>query len=109
MDHARDADALLMPDPRSLHQLWNEHIHGNGDNKPAKCFARAERGQCKLKCSRRKVLWGLVSGMVRAGGTDGQAIDKICAVCGPNRSVTDVINGTRRDKRNSTLHHSLCV
>ena len=54
VDGSADPRAVLMPNPRDLHQLWREHTHGSGRNKPAKFFARAERGKVKFACSRRK-------------------------------------------------------
>ena len=37
--------ATLSPKPRTLYDLWNEYQHGIGDQKAAKDFTAAERGQ----------------------------------------------------------------
>ena len=62
-------NGILMPNPRTLHQLWDECPHGIGNNKAAKCFIRAERGRYKHKCSRREIVWELISSLVRPGDT----------------------------------------
>ncbi len=60
--------ATLMPSPRrSLHDLWQEYHHGVGGRKAALLFSYSERGRSKHRYSRRKVVWDLVSSLVRMG------------------------------------------
>ena len=80
--------------------LWDEYITGIGLNKPAKYFTRAERGTCKYKYSRRKIVWDVVDRLVRTGLPARDAIDRIYAHYGPNLSPTAIINSLRKDKKN---------
>jgi hypothetical protein len=96
--------ATLMPTPRSLHDLWQEYHHGVGGRKAARLFSYSERGRSKHRYSRRKVVWDLVSSLVRMGDTAETAIDKIYAVYGGQTSVTNIINGLKRDKKDGTLN-----
>ena len=98
-----------MPNPRTLHQLWEEFEHGVGNNKPAKYFTRAERGRYKFKYSRRKIIWDLIAARIRATDTAGMAIDKIYAAYGPSSSVTTIINNYGNDKKNGTIPHQLWI
>jgi hypothetical protein len=102
-------NASLMPTPRNLHDLWHEYMHGIGGRKAARLFSSFERGRVKFKYSRRKVVWDLVAGLVRAGHTAERAIDSIYAVYGGSISVTNIINGLKRDKKDGTLCPNLCV
>jgi len=99
--------ATLMPTPRSLHDLWREYQHGVGGRKAARLFSYTERGRSKHRYSRRKVVWDLVSGLIRQGHTAETSIDKIYAVYGGQTSVTNIINGLKRDKKNGTLNPNL--
>ena len=101
--------ATLMPTPRSLHDLWQEYLHGVGGRKPARLFSYTERGRSKHRYSRRKVVWDLVSGLVRLGYSSEVAIDRIYAVYGGQTSVTMIINGVKRDKKNGTLSPNLTI
>jgi len=96
--------ATLMPTPRSLHDLWQEYHHGVGGRKAARLFSYSERGRSKHRYSRRKVVWDLVSSLVWMGDTAETAIDKIYAVYGGQTSVTNIINGLKRDKKDGTLN-----
>ena len=72
--------------------------------KPARLFSYTERGRSKHRYSRRKVVWDLVSRLIRMGDTAETAIDKIYAVYGGQTSVTNIINGLKRDKKDGTLN-----
>jgi hypothetical protein len=99
--------ATLMPTPRSLHDLWSEYLHGVGGRKPARLFSYTERGRSKHRYSRRKIVWDTVLGLVRQGHTSELAIDKIYGVYGGQTSVTKIINGLKRDKKEGTLSPNL--
>jgi hypothetical protein len=95
--------ATLMPTPRSLQDLWHEFHHGVGGRKAARLFSYSERGCSRNRYHRRKVVWDLLSGLVRMGDTAETAIDKIYAVYGGQTSVTNTINGLlKRDKKDGT-------
>jgi hypothetical protein len=96
--------ATFMPTPRSLHDLWHKFHHGVGGRKAARLFSYSERGRSKHRYHRRKVVWDLVSSLVRMGDTAETAIDKIYAVYGGQTSVTNIINGLKRDKKDGTLN-----
>ena len=91
--------ATLMPTPRSLHDLWQEYEFGVGGRKAAKLFSYSERGRSKHKFHRRKIVWDLISGLVRQGHTADSGIDRIYAVYGGQTSVSNIINGLKRDKK----------
>ena len=99
--------ATLMPTPISLHDLWSEYLHGVGGRKPARLFSYTERGRSKHRYSRRKIVWDTVLGLVRQGHTSELAIDKIYGVYGGQTSVTKIINGLKRDKKEGTLSPNL--
>jgi len=99
VDNQRDARALLMDNPRNLHQLWDEYVNGIGNNKAAKYFTRAERGPCKFKYSRRKLFWDLVEKLIRRGQASADIIENIYQSYGPSLSVTAIINHIRENKR----------
>ena len=101
--------ASLMPTPRSLYDLWQEYQHGIGGRKPARLFSHSERGHVKHKYHRRKIVWDIVSGIVRQGHTSDAAIDRLHAIYGAQTSVTNIINGLKRDKKNGTLSPNLRV
>jgi len=95
----RQQEATLMPTPRSLHDLWAEFEHGVGGRKAAKLFSYSERGRCKHRYHRRKIVWDLIGGLVRAGHTAQVEMDRIYTVYGGNTSVTTIINSIKRDKK----------
>lgn len=107
-DHAMML-ATLMPTPRSLHDLWQEFQHGVGGRKAARLFSHSERGRSKHRYHRRKIVWDLVAGLVRQGHTADAGIDRIYAVYGGQTSVTNIINGLKRDRKNGTLSPNLRI
>jgi hypothetical protein len=62
--------ATLLPTPRSLHDLWQDHEHGVSGRKTARLFFHSERSQT---------------------------------------SVSNIINGLKRDKKNGTLNPNLRI
>ena len=102
------SNATLMPNPRNLEQLWEEYEIGSGGRKAAKLFTRQERGTCRFKYSRRKIVWDLIASLVRAGRTAPAVIDSIYAAYGPI-SVTQIINRVREDKKHHRLPATLRV
>jgi hypothetical protein len=97
-DHAMIL-ATLMPTPRSLHDLWQEYEHGVGGRKAARLFSYSELGRSEHKYHRRKVVWDLIGGLVRQGHTADGSIDRTYAVYGVKTSVSNIINGLKRDKK----------
>ena len=104
-----DATGSLSPNPKSLYILWDEWERGIGGRKPAKEFTLAERGKSKHKYHRRRIIWRLISEMVRSGSTSDAAIDKIYSSYGNNLSVTEIINRIKRDVKAKTLPVNLQV
>ena len=98
-NNGQPAVAQLSPLPGNLHSLWREWTHGIGRQKAASLFTAMERGQNKYKFHRRKVVWEVISHLVRSGRTAQTAIDMIYAAYG-NGSVTSIINRMRRDRAN---------
>ena len=93
----------LMPMPRSLHDLWQEYHHSVGGKKPLDSYT--ERGHSYYWPSRQcKVIWDLVSSLVWMGDTAETTIDKIYPVYGGQTSVTNIMNGLKRVKRDVTLN-----
>ena len=101
----------LSPNPKNLFQLWREYQVGIGGRKAARLFSQSERGgKVKHKYCRRKVIWSLVSGLVRQGGfTSDTAIDLIYTVYGQQTSVTNIINSIKKDQKDGTLNPNLQV
>jgi hypothetical protein len=106
-DHAMML-VTLMPTPRSLHDLWQEFQHGVGGLKAARHFSHSERGRSKHCYHRQKIVWHLVAGLVRQGHTADAGVDRIYAVYGGQPSVTNIINGLKRDKK-GTLSPNLRI
>ena len=79
-------NATLMPKPSSLHNLWQEYMHGVWH-----------------KYHQRKIVWDLIAGLVRQGHTADTAIDIIYAIYGGQTSVTNIINGLKRDQKSGAL------
>lgn len=90
--------STLSPLPRTLYDLWTEYQYGIGGRKAAKDFTATERGRVKYSYHRRKVVWDVIAGLVRAGHTSNVAIDRIYDVYGRGQSVTNIINRMRRDR-----------
>jgi hypothetical protein len=102
-------NATLMPTPRSLHNIWQEYMHGVGGRKPVWHFSHTERGCVRHKYHRRKIVWDLIAGLVRQGHTADTAIDIIYAIYGGQTSVTNIINGLKRDQKSGALSPNLRV
>ena len=98
-NNGRPALAQLSPLPRNLHALWQEYTDGVGGRKAARLFTAQERGQNKYKYHRRKVVWEVISRLVRGGRTAQTSIDMVYNVYGYG-SVTSIINRMRRDRAN---------
>ena len=99
-------NATLHPGPRTLQMLWQEYTTGIGGRKPAKDFTSQERGQCKSRYSRRKIVWDLIATQVRAGRLATDVIDSIYAFYG-GLSVTNIIIRLRDDRKNNGLPANL--
>ena len=102
-------NATLSGTPRTLDQLWDEYMDGIGGQKPARLFTREERGACKHKYHRRKVVWDRIALLINAGLTAQVACDRIYDVYGHAPTVTHIINSLRNDIRNGTVHESLRI
>lgn len=94
--------ATLAPNIRSLEMLWHEWVHGIGTRKAAKNFTPVERGKCKSKFCRRKVVWDLMAKHVRAGRLATDVITDIYASY-PTLSITGIIKALRKDRDDNTL------
>ncbi len=95
--------ATLSANPRSLHVLWEEYEQGIGGRRAARLFTRDERGRVKHKYHRRKMVWDLISILVRGGLTAQVAIDRIYDFYGRAESVTTIINKMKNDRRNGIM------
>ena len=84
-------------------------MNGIGNDKPVKCFARVERVQVQFKCSHCKFAWNMILQLVRAGKTSKGAINLMQAAYGPNKSVTDIIDGLKKDKKQHPAPHAYSV
>ncbi|CAJ1938212.1 unnamed protein product [Cylindrotheca closterium] len=94
--------AILSGNPRSLYGLWREYQHGIAGRKPARYFTATERNcsrQMKQKFYRRKQVWDTISRLVANGHTVQSAIERIKQVYRQNVSVTRIIDGIIRGKR----------
>jgi hypothetical protein len=95
--------ATLSANPRSLHVLWEEYERGIGGRRAARLFTSDERGKVKHKYHRRKMVWDLISTLVRGGLTAQGAIDRIYDHYGRADSVTTIITKMKNDRRNGTV------
>jgi hypothetical protein len=103
-------NATLMPTPRSCHNLWQEYMHRVGGRKPARHFSPStERGCIRHSHCQRKIVWDLIAGLVRQGHTADAAIDIIYAIYGGQTSVTNIINGLKRDRKSGALSPNLRI
>ena len=69
-------------------------------------FTRDERGRVKHKYHRRKMVWDLISILVRGGRTAQQvAIDRMYDFYGQAKSVTTltIINKMKNNRRNGII------
>jgi hypothetical protein len=80
--------AELCPRPKSLHELWTEYMFGIGGRKAAKDFTPVERGRCRNKYCRPKLVWDCIKPHVHCGYTSNAAIERIYQVYGYNLSTT---------------------
>ena len=87
----------LSKSPRDLWTLWMEYESGLNGQKPARDFTAAERGANKFTYSHRKVVWDAVEKLMKRGNAAEVAIDRILAVYGRDKSVTNVINRMKKD------------
>ena len=94
--------------PRTLYDLWDEYTIGLEGRKPAKLYSPIERGRCKHKYCRRKVVWGKIQELVNAGYTSHVAIDMILDHYGRDKTTTHVINLMKRDRTNKSYPAHLC-
>ena len=99
--------STLCPNPRTLHNLWEEYVNGIDGRKAACLFTSQERGKVKHKYYRRKVVWDCISALVRAGFTAQVAIDRIYDVYGLNAPFTRISSQLKRDTHTGNLHRSL--
>ena len=95
--------------PKTLYELWDEYTVGLEGRKPAKLYTSTERGRCKYKYTRRKVVWSKVEELVLGGHTAHAAIDMILDHYGKEKSVTQVINLMRKDRLNKSYPQHLCI
>ena len=95
--------------PKTLYDLWDEYTVGLEGHKPAKLYTSTERGRCKYKYTRRKVVWSKVEELVLGGHTAHAAIDMILDHYGKEKSVTQVINLMRKDRVNKSYPQHLCI
>ena len=95
------ATANLSSCPRTLYELWDEYTVGIGGSKPAKDYTAQERGKCKYKYYRRKIVWDLIARLTGSGLESHVIIDRIYQHYGRKCSVTDIVKLVREDsKRN---------
>ena len=78
-------------------------MNGIGSNKAAKDFTSRERGRCKHKYCRRKVVWNLIQEQINNGKTASIACDDIYAAFGPNLSITQIITAIKRAKARNEM------
>ena len=98
--------AVLSPNVRTIQDLWREWTTGLHGHKAAKDFNAQERGRCKSKFCRRKIVWDLIRQHINAGRLATDVIAAIYAAY-PQKSVTQIINTIRRQKSNNELPSSL--
>lgn len=91
--------AELSKTPRTIFDLWTEYQTGSGGRKAAKDFTFTERGKCKFKYCRRKVVWDCIVKHVNAGHFAEVAIDKIYQCYGQSSNVSFIINAMVQDKK----------
>ena len=103
VDEFIDPRAVLSPHPKTLYQLWDEYVFGNGNNKPAKYFTRAELDRYKYKYCNRLVFWKLCEHLTNRNIPADEDIDCIWLHYGFNKSTTEIIKAIRKDRNNNTL------
>ena len=101
------ASVSLSPNPRTIYDLWEEWTVGIGGRKPAKDFTAVERGKVKYKYCRRKIVWDLITKLVKGGMTAHVAMDNILETYGRCEPLTKLINMIMRDRRNGVVPQRL--
>ena len=101
--------ATLSSRPKTLHNLWHEYQNGMSGKKPAREFSDSERGKVKSVYSYRLKFWEKCDEMMRSGLTADIACDKIYEAYGVGTSVTKILDGMKRDKRQGSWHALLQV
>jgi hypothetical protein len=99
--------ASLSPMPRNLYELWREYTHGIGGRKAACQFSYHDKGCVEHKYHRQNVVWKIINGLFKLGYSAETTIDRIHAVYGEGRSVTNIINGIKQDKKAGSLGPNL--
>jgi hypothetical protein len=99
----------LSNNPSTMFDLWDEYSNGIGGRKPAKDYNRTERGKVKHKYTRRKVVWDQIVKLVNSGLTSDVAIDRIYTNYGNNKTLTEIINLMKKDKRERYVPPALRV
>ena len=94
--------------PRTVYDLWDEYTVGLEGRKPAKLYLSLERGKCKHKYSRRKVVWDKIQELVNAGYTLHVAINMILDHYGRDKRPTNLIHLMKRDRKNNSYPAHLC-
>jgi hypothetical protein len=93
---------------RNQYKLWREYTHEIGGRKAGCNFSYHDKGRVKHKYHRRNVVWKIVHGLVKLGYSGAElAIDRIHGIHGESRSVTNIINGIKRDKQAGALSPNL--
>ena len=98
--------ATLYPHPRTIEAMWDEYQNGIGGRKPARDFSRRERGSCKFKFARRKLIWDAVERLLDMGNDLSTACNKIRRVFG-DVSMTRLINLIWQDKNSAVPNPDL--
>ena len=91
--------AKLGKRPKFLHELWKEWMVGTEGRKAAKLFTAAERGQCKMMYSFRKVFWDKISELILAGHTADRACDLVYEAYGHSTGVTEILRRMAVDRK----------
>jgi hypothetical protein len=78
--------------------LWTEYEYGVDGHKAAKDFTAKERGRNKENYDRRKIVWDVITSLIRCNYTVASAIDLIQQCYGRKTSVTKVMAAMVRDK-----------
>ena len=94
--------------PRTLYDLWDEYTVGLEGRKPAKLYTPQERGRCKHKYSRRKVVWDKIQELIQVGYTSHVAIDMILDHYGRDNTTTGIINLMKQNRKYNAYPAHLC-
>ena len=107
--HGGRVESTLSSLPKTLYDLWDEYTVGLEGRKPARLYSSHERGCCKHKYSRRKVMWDHTQELVQFGYTSYIAIDMILDHYGRDKTNTNIINLMKRDRKNNSYPSHLCI